>query len=129
MLVLVAGGGLTACQSDPARPSEGPLAPGRWATQNGACLTVTETTCTFVVGCGHGEFLTPTVRADGTFDVDGTYRVEAGPVSITPAPPAHFSGSVTDTQLILNVIPSAALPTGSYSMSRTSAGRCSVPCL
>jgi len=114
VLALVAGGGLIGCHGTPAGPKDSPLTPGRWTMDSGACLSVTETTCNLVVGCGHGQFPPPIVRADGTFDVDGTYRIEAGPVSINPAPPAHFSGSVTASRLILTVIPSASLPPASY---------------
>src|SRR5215510_14232438 len=67
------------------------LTTGRW-TGDGACLSVAADGCDLVVGCGHGQFPVPTARADGTFQVDGTYRIEAGPISINPAPPATFSG-------------------------------------
>ena len=129
VLALVAGGGLIGCHRNPTGPQNGPLPPGRWTMDSGVCLSVTDTTCNLIVGCGHGQFPPPIVRADGTFDVDGTYRIEAGPISIDPAPPAHFSGSVTGSHLILNVTPSASLPPASYSMAPTSAGTCPVPCL
>ncbi|HEX4566062.1 MAG TPA: hypothetical protein VH138_05495 [Vicinamibacterales bacterium] len=129
MLALVAGGGLIACHGNPAAPKDSLLAPGRWATENGACLTVTATICNLVVGCGHGQFPPPVVRVDGTFDVDGTYRIEVGPVSTNPAPAAHFSGSVTGSQLIVNVTPSGSLPPASYLMTPTSTGTCSAPCV
>jgi hypothetical protein len=129
ILALVAGGGLIACHGNPAGPKDSPLAPGRWTTADGACLAVTETSCNLVVGCGHGEFPPPIVRVDGTFDVNGTYRIEVGPISINPAPTAHFSGSVSGSRLIVNVTPSGSLLPASYSMIPTSAGTCSVPCL
>jgi len=70
------------------------------------------------------------VGADGTFEVDGTYRIEAGPVSIEPAPPAHFSGSFDGSRLILTVTPTVtSLPAASYSMILSGAGTCSVPCV
>jgi hypothetical protein len=129
VLALVAGGALLGCDGNPASPQNGSLTPGRWTTDSGACLSVTETTCNLVVGCGHGQFPPPIVRADGTFDVDGTYRIEAGPISINPAPAAHFFGSVAGSRLMLNVIPSASLPPASYSLTPTSAGTCAVPCV
>jgi hypothetical protein len=95
---------------------------------SGACLSVTEIGCSLAIGCGHGEFPRPIVRTDGTFDVDGTYRIEVGPISINPPPPAHFSGSVTGSRLILNVVPTGSLPQASYSMTQTSVGTCPVPC-
>jgi hypothetical protein len=126
---LIACGCLLACNHSPTGPGEGPLATGRW-TGDGACLSVTDTACNLAVGCGHGQFPRPIIRADGTFDIDGTYRIEVGPISIEPAPPAHFSGSVTDLRLILNVVPAAgSLPPASYSMTPTSSGTCSIPCV
>jgi hypothetical protein len=91
---------------------------------------VTDTGCNLVIGCGHGQFLRPTLRADGTFDIDGTYRIEIGPISVDPAPPAHFSGSLVSSRLMLTVVPSVtSLPQASYSMTLTGAGTCTVPCV
>src|SRR6266853_6417893 len=92
-VALVACACLLACHGNPAGPSEKPLATGRW-TGDGACLSVAGSGCNLAVGCGHGQFPRPIIRADGTFDIDGTYRIEVGPISIDPAPPGHFSGSV-----------------------------------
>src|SRR5262249_48846256 len=88
LVAVVALSWLITCRGNPAAPAEGPLAIGQW-TGDGACLAVAESSCNLVVGCGHGQFPRPSVRSDGTFDVDGTYRIEVGPVSIEPAPPAH----------------------------------------
>jgi hypothetical protein len=120
---------LVACSSNLAGPTEGPLATGRW-TGDGACLSVTDTSCNLAVGCGHGVFPRPTIRADGSFDIDGTYRIEAGPVSIQPAPPAHFSGTLIGARLTLNVMPSGSLQPASYSMTfAATAGTCPIPCV
>jgi hypothetical protein len=105
------------------------LSTGRWSG-DGACLSVAETGCDMTVGCGHGQFPKPVIRNDGTFEVDGTYRIEVGPVSINPAPPAHFSGVVVGNTLTLKVVPSvSSLQPASYSMHPTAAGLCSVPCV
>jgi hypothetical protein len=91
---------------------------------------VTDTGCTLAVGCGHGQFLRPIIRADGTFDADGTYRIEVGPISIEPAPPAHFSGSMAGSRLTLTVIPTAgSLLPASYSMTPASNSGCPIPCV
>src|SRR5713226_3708734 len=127
-VVLVGGGVLLACHNSPTLPGEGPLPNGRWVATT-ACLSVTDTGCNLAVGCGHGQFPRPTIRADGTFDVDGTYRIEVGPISLDPAPPAHFSGSVTSSQLMLTVARSGSFPVASYSMTPTTAGTCPVPCV
>jgi hypothetical protein len=73
----------------------------------------------------------PLVRADGTFQVAGTYRIEAGPVSINPAPPAAFSGTLNGGTLMLTVTPSdPSLQPASYALQLTTAsGKCTVPCV
>jgi hypothetical protein len=87
--------------------------------------------CDLVVGCGHGQFAQPDVRGDGTFAVSGTYRIEAGPISIDPAPPARFSGVVKGHTLTLSVTPGApSLQPASYVLQLTDGtGKCAVPCL
>jgi hypothetical protein len=116
------------CSSSPTAPQAGPLAAGRWSSTTGACLSVGDSACNFVAGCGHGQFSRPIVGADGTFEVDGSYRIEAGPISIDPPPPAHFSGAVDGSRLILTVKP-AALPTAAYTLILSGTATCSVPCL
>jgi hypothetical protein len=121
--------GAIACGGATTSPDAGPLALGRW-TGGVACLSVADTGCNLTVGCGHGQFPRPTVRPDGTFDVDGTYRVEVGPVSTDPAPAAHFSGSVSGSRLVLTVTPASPQPAASYTLTMTAnAGACVVPCL
>ena len=91
---------------------------------------MTDAECDLAVGCGHGRFARPIIRADGTFEADGTYRIEVGPISIDPAPPAHFSGSIAGSRLKLTVVPTArSLLPASYSMTPASAGGCAVPCV
>ena len=97
---------------------------GGW-TDGGACLTVATEGCELTAGCGHGQFPRPIVRADGTFEADGTYRIEVGPVGISPAPPAHFSGVVDGSTLTLKVVPAGeGLMPASYTMRRTSVPGC-----
>jgi len=127
-LLIVFCGNVIACSHNPTGPGAGPLAAGRW-TGDGACLSVASAGCDLTVGCGHGRFAQPTVRADGTFDVDGTYRIEVGPISIEPAPPAHFSGVVSGSRVTLTVVPSGSLSPATYSMIRTTTGTCSIPCV
>jgi hypothetical protein len=120
---------VAACGGNPAEPRSGPLANGRW-TGNGVCLSVADSGCNLTAGCGHGQFPRPTIRDDGTFDVDGTYRVEIGPVTIEPAPPAHFSGSLVGSVLTVTVVPSNGLPTVTYSLGPSSTnGSCGVACV
>ena len=118
----------SACGSGPSSPSDAPLAIGRWAG-GGACLVIAASGCDLVAGCGHGAFARPMVRADGTFDATGTYRIEVGPISIEPAPAARFSGKLTATTLTLNVIPTNGSPPATYSMSPAASAPCSVPCV
>jgi hypothetical protein len=127
VVAFVACGALLACRSTPTSPSDGPLSTGRWSG-DGACLSVADIACSLAVGCGHGQFPRPTIRSDGTFDVDGTYRIEVGPISIEPAPPAHFSGVLKGSRLTLNVTRSGS-PPASYAMTPASAGTCPIPCV
>jgi hypothetical protein len=87
--------------------------------------------CDLVVGCGHGQFPSPVLHPDGTFEVHGTYRIEVGPISINPAPPATFSGILSGQTLTLSVTPSdPSLRPASYVLQLTNGtGKCAVPCL
>jgi hypothetical protein len=87
--------------------------------------------CDLVAGCGHGQFPSPVIHADGTFEVNGTYRIEGGPVSINPAPPAMFTGVLKGEMLRLSVTPGdPSLRSASYVLqliNRTV--KCAVPCV
>lgn len=103
---------------------------GRWAG-SGACLSVAADGCDLVVGCGHGQFSRPIVHPDGSFAITGTYRIEVGPVSINPAPPAAFSGTLTGGSVTLTIAPTdPALKPFSVQLQLTDGtGRCAVPCV
>lgn len=118
-----------ACGGAPTEPRDA-LAAGLWAG-DGGCLAVNGQICDLAVGCGHGQFPRPTVRADGTFTVDGSYRIEAGPITIDPPPPAKFSGVVTGGKMVLTVVPSGtSLPPASYTLQLSKGfGTCPVRCL
>jgi hypothetical protein len=118
---------LVSCHESPVVPSGELLANGRWIGEN-VCLTVTDTGCTLVAGCGEGAFSRPIIRTNGTFEVDGTYRVQIGPMSLEPAP-AHFTGSVAGSMLILTVVPSGSSPAATHSMTRAGPGTCVNPCV
>jgi hypothetical protein len=126
LICLLAG----ACAETPTQPRDTTLPTGRW-TGDGGCLSVAVDGCDLVVGCGHGHFSPPVVHADGTFEVNGTYRIEAGPISINPAPPAIFSGVLSGQTLTLNVTPSdPSLRPASYVLHLTNgSGKCAVPCV
>ena len=118
-----------ACAETPTMPREAAmLSAGAW-TGDG-CLDVTTVQCELVVGCGHGVFSAPTIRADGTFDVEGTYRVEAGPISVNPPPPATFSGVLNGQTLTLTVTPRDGSKPASYVLHFSStSGRCVTACV
>ena len=122
---------LGACGTAPMGPHGSSLPTGRWTGEPGSCLSVPSNVCDLVVGCGHGQFPPPVLRADGTFEVGGTYRIEAGPVGINPAPPATFSGHLTGDALTLIVVPSdPSLGRPSAVLRLTSGtGQCVVPCV
>jgi hypothetical protein len=120
---------MLSCHDSPTEPRATALANGRWTGGN-ACLAVTDAGCNLAVGCGHGMFPKPAIRSDGTFDVDGTYRIEVGPISIDPPPPAHYSGSLVGSHLTLRVVPDGGSPPpATYSLTPTSDGKCPIPCL
>ncbi|HEV3063292.1 MAG TPA: hypothetical protein VGY48_33915 [Vicinamibacterales bacterium] len=121
---------MAACAETPTQPPDTTLLTGGW-TGDGACLSVAAGGCDLVVGCGHGQFPLPAVRSDGTFEVNGTYRIEVGPVSINPAPPAMFSGVLAGQTLTLSVTPSdPSLRPASYVLQLTNDTRkCAVPCV
>jgi hypothetical protein len=118
------------CARSPTDPRVEALALGRWS-DGSVCLSVTEQACDLVVGCGHGQFPRPDVGGDGAFAVDGTYRIEVGPISINPAPPARFVGKVAGDTLTITVIPTqSSLTPATYALRVTnSSARCTVPCL
>ena len=66
------------------------------------CVDVTSTNVRVSAGCGFGSFPTPAVEPDGHFEADGTLGIGGGPIPPDPiAPPAHFSGVVQGTSMIL----------------------------
>lgn len=100
---------LMACNGSPTEPRVRAIAEGLW-TGDGACLMVpganqVPRTATLSAGCWKGTFPTPDVSDDGTFEVEGTFRIEAGPVSNDSPPPAHYSGVLTNATLTLTVTP------------------------
>jgi hypothetical protein len=121
---------VAACTETPTQPRDTTLPMGRW-TGDGACLSVAIDGCDLVVGCGHGQFAQPDVHADGTFATSGTYRIEVGPISINPAPPAMFSGVLKGQTLTLSVTPSdPSLRPASYMLQLTNGtGKSAVPCV
>jgi hypothetical protein len=121
---------VAACGGSPTQPHDTNLPLGRWIG-DGACLSAAPDTCDLVVGCGHGQFPLPVVRADGTFEMDGMYRIEAGPVSITPAPPAKFRGVLKGAVLTISITPTdPGIQPASYVLQLTTgSGQCGVPCV
>jgi DNA-binding transcriptional MerR regulator len=121
---------LLSCNGNPTEPRTIAFVEGTWSA-SGACLVVRNTpTFTLVAGCGHGEFPKPEIRGDGTFEIEGTYRIEAGPVSIDPPPPAHYSGSVTNSTITLRVQPSdPKLAPASYIFRFDPQATCAPRCL
>ena len=120
---------LGACGDMPAAPrATNMLSAGAW-TGDG-CLAVSAAQCELVVGCGHGVFPPPVLAADGTFQVDGTFRVEAGPIDTNPPPPATFSGVVRGQTLTLTVTTRGGLSRASFDLQFSStSGRCVTACV
>lgn len=93
-------------------------------------MSIAPAGCDLLIGCGHGQFPFPTLASDGTFQIEGTYRIEAGPVSINPPPPALFSGVLKSQTLTLTVTPSdPSLQPATYVLQPTSGpAKCGVAC-
>lgn len=105
------------------------LAVGQWSSEESVCLTVTQQESSLFSGCGRGRFPTPAIRSDGTFDIDGTFRFEAGPTLDTPAAPAHFSGRINGTTLNLTVQQTGtSAPPESFALKFAGEGTCSPLC-
>lgn len=123
-----------ACHETPTAPRAIMIASGRW-TGDGACLMVAGTnqmpqTSRMTVGCGQGRFPVPVLRSDGTFDVDGTYGIVAGPVGPDPLPPAHYSGTLSGSTLTLTVTPSvSSIPPATYKLHADGGTSCPTPCV
>jgi hypothetical protein len=69
-----------------------PIAPACQMADNG---------CNPLVGCRHGQFSRPSYSADSTFAVNGTYRIEVGPISMIRHRQHISPGSVTGPSLML----------------------------
>lgn len=125
---------LIACHGSPTEPRVRAIAEGLW-TGGGACLRVPSAnqfprTAMLIAGCWKGTFPTPDVRDDGTFEVEGTFRFEAGPVSNDPPPPAHYSGVLTNTTLTLTVTPTGpAAQRTTFRLHPDPNGSCGPACL
>jgi len=119
------------CAGTTTGPQDSLLAAGRWVGSAGVCLSVAPEGCDFVAGCGHGQFPRPTVHADGSFAVQGTYRIEVGPVSANPPPPARFNGTLSNGTLAVTVTPSdpTLQPFTSQLQLTNDVTKCSVPCV
>lgn len=126
---------LMACNGSPTEPRVGALAEGLWTGDNGVCLRVpaanqTPRTAILTAGCGKGTFPTPDVSDAGTFEVEGTFRIEAGPVSNDSPPPAHYSGVLTNATLTLTVMPTApSAQRTTFRLHPDPNGRCGPACL
>jgi hypothetical protein len=126
---------LIACNGSPTEPRVRAIAEGLWTGEGGVCLRVpsvnqTPRTAILTAGCGKGTFPTPDVRDDGTFEVEGTFRVEAGAVSNDPPPPAHYTGVLTNTTLTLTVTPTdPSAQRTTYKLHLDPNGSCGPACL
>lgn len=125
---------LFACTGGPTEPRALAIAGGRWSG-NGACLVVPTDNynpriARLTYGCYHGEFHVPDVRSDGTFEIDGTYGLVAGPASTNPLPPAHYSGTLTNTTLTFKVTPNdPSVPAATFHMNMDPNATCNPPCV
>lgn len=138
VLAIAAALPLATCGSGPTAPADPPIAtlgsdnrtlePGRWSGGGGTCLSVESAECQLFAGCWRGRFAKPTVNADGTFSVDGTFRFEAGPEKDENPPPARFTGAISGSTLTLTVQPASGQPVA-YELTFAGSGSCPRLCL
>ncbi len=125
---------LLGCNGSPTEPHALGITGGLWSDSS-ACLDVAAENqfpkiCRLTVGCAQGQFITPDVRSDGTFDADGTYGIVAGPTRQDPLPPAHFTGSLTNTTLTITVVPStSSTPPATYTLHMAGGATCPNRCV
>ena len=90
-----------ACKATPAAPISDIA--GTWGGEN-AGLIATDSSAHVHIGCTLGETRGPIrVDADGRFEVEGTYNVDAYPVDRGITHPARFSGRVVGNSMTLSV--------------------------
>lgn len=78
------------------------LTAGHWG--GSVCVDVRDTDVRVGAGCGSGSFPTPSVAPDGHFEADGSFFFSIGPPPPPPVhAPAHFSGVVQGTTMVLTV--------------------------
>jgi len=121
---------LVSCNGSPTDPDGSPrdLPLGRYSNDT-SCVSIAQSECDLVAGCWHGRFTRPTI-ASGRFSVSGTYRLEAGPVSTDPPPPATFSGTIAGTTLTITVERTdKSIPPATYVVTLAGAGNCPQLCL
>ncbi|HUP19256.1 MAG TPA: hypothetical protein VM778_04790 [Gemmatimonadota bacterium] len=91
----------TACGGRLAAPPDDLV--GTWGGEN-AGVVVTEAAAHVHIGCTLGDTSGPILLAvDGTFDVAGSYNVDAYPVDRGILHPARFTGRVVGRQMTLTV--------------------------
>lgn len=100
-LSLAAIASITACYGAPAAPITGIV--GTWGGDN-AGLIATDSTVHVHIGCTLGDARGP-VRpaADGRFEADGTYNVDAYPIDRGITHPARFTGRIIGNSMTLTV--------------------------
>ena len=101
ILVTVALVALVACQSAPAAPIT--EITGTWGGEN-AGLIVTDDVTHVHIGCTLGD-VRGTIRPDanGSFEANGTYNVDAYPIDRGIIHPARFTGQITGRSMTLTV--------------------------
>ena len=103
----------------------GPLSAGVWGGQQGN-LTVYADSATLDMPCAAGRLQSPLVAAnDGTFDVNGLYAVQAGPMRVGGPDwqSARYHGTRDDEQLTLTITLSSAGTIGPLQFRRGTTGQ------
>ncbi len=75
-------------------PFDGAIAIGTWGG-DGAGMIVADTSMHLHIGCTYGDVSGRVPIVHGAFDVTGSYMLRAYPITVGPAVPARFTGTVT----------------------------------
>src|SRR5881398_1392950 len=91
-----------ACSGSPSVPPfDGLLPLGTWGGDSGGMI-VGDTAMHLHIGCTFGDVSGRVpVDANGRFDVTGSYMLRAYPITVGPAVPARFTGTVDGDRIVV----------------------------
>ena len=92
---------LNCAAASPVVPADGLLPLGNYGGDSGAMI-VGDTAMHLHIGCTFGDVSGRVpVGADGRFDVAGSYTLRAYPITVGPAVPARFTGTIDGDRVVV----------------------------